>query len=147
MKWRHKAVFECFGKIDKYFPRNNLKDACKHIVTWADFLRIDAKLSEKYRQESISLKIQLLVSGVSREAIESSDWSDRCLGINTIDAIVTKSIGSDVIDYIIKANLVSTDEKGLCVWSGNAESQIRHFLLEKLFYRKEWEGKEDENHL
>ena len=136
-KWRYKRAFECFAHIDKYFPREDINYACEHIERWANFLRTDANLAEKYRQEMLRLKMQLLMSGVSDEAIASSDWSDRCLGINALDAVVPQSLGQGIIDYIFKANLISTNEGGMCVWSANASSQLRQFVFEKLFYKNE----------
>lgn len=139
-EWRYKEFFDCFSYIDKYFPRHDTKDACEHIKKWADFLRVDASMSEKYRQTSISLKIMLLASGVSNEAIESSDWGDRCLGLNAIDAVVSPDIGNEIVDAIIESEMFYIDSvegnEGVQVWSANASEQIRSLILEKLFYSK-----------
>ena len=134
-RWRYGVVFATFDKIDSYYQHSDIAAACEHIDKWLVFRISDAKLTEKYRREMLGLKSMLLMSGVTEEAITMADWGSHVLGLNAIDKLVSNELGTEVIDYIIGANLVQADTHGLCVWSANAASQIRHFILEKLFYQ------------
>lgn len=135
---RYRHIFKCFESIDQYFPREDINKACNHIETWAKFKSEDAKQCEKYRQHFLKLRTICICSGISVEAIETADWLETSLGINAMDSVLSEDLGQQVVDYIISAGLVIADQKNLCVWSANAPSQIREFILERLYCKNSY---------
>lgn len=135
-QWRYNWLFDCFDSIDKYYDHSNMKDAVLHIRKWAHFRKHDSKMCEKYRQESIRLKMLLISCDIPEEALDDAINSDIIFGIDPLSSLVPDDFGNKIIDCIVKSNLVKSDEKDLLVWSANAPTQIRMYILDELFYQK-----------
>lgn len=143
LMWRYPLLRKLFEITDKYYLAGvySINEVLKRNIKFAKIRGCEARHAEKYRQENCKLRILLLSNGITKEHLETSDWSETVLGINTLSALIPDDLGDTIIKQIAESNLVQAKSEGKCVWSVNAPTQIKMFVCDKLFYGGQgWRG-------